>query len=128
MTANDKAPGPVSSAKRRARRLRMTAIIVLLLAIAGEGVVYWLGTRSPGLSNDPSLLGNEKAAARQAGILYGNQALLIQQWTNDLKQPGTQALIIIVTATLAAGGCFYFARLLEHDDQHADETALHNKQ
>jgi len=48
---------------------------------------------------------------------YGKQALLIDNWTHDLKQPGTQALIIVVTAALVAGGCFYFARLLDAADE-----------
>jgi hypothetical protein len=121
MTANNKTPGPISSAKRRARRLRITAVVVLLLGIFGADAVYWLGTRSADVSDDPSLMGNEKAQSRQKEILYGKQALLIDNWTHDLKQPGTQALIIVVTAALVAGGCFYFARLLNDADEQADE-------
>jgi hypothetical protein len=126
MTANNKVPGLISSAKQRARRLRIIAGLVLLLGIFGADTVYWLGTRSVNLSNDPLLEGNEKAQARQAEMLYGKQTLLIKEWFDDLKQPGTQACIIFVMAALVAGGCFYCARLLDYEDEAADETPPHH--
>jgi hypothetical protein len=115
----------VSSARRRARLLRITAAVVLVLGIFGADLVYWLETRSAMESDDPSMLGNEKAASRQAEILYGKQAGLIQEWSDELKQPGVQAVIIVVTAVLFAGGCIYFARLLECDDQQAGLKSCH---
>jgi hypothetical protein len=42
---------------------------------------------------------------------------VIEEWFDDLKQPGTQEEIIVVASTLIAAGCFYFARLLDHDDE-----------
>jgi hypothetical protein len=117
MIANDKTPGPVSSSKQRARRFRVTGVIVLLLGIVSAGVVYWIGTRSADLSDNPSMLGYDRAETQQMGILYGKSGELIEDWTNDLKQPGTQAIIIAVAATLVAAGCFYFARLLDDDDE-----------
>jgi len=107
---------PVSLAKRRARKLRIIGVIVLALGIAGSGIVYWLGTRSPDVSDDLSMAGYDRAAERQMEILYGKQGELIEDWSNDLKQPGTQAIIIVVAAALIAGGCFYFARLLDSDE------------
>ena len=121
MSANNKTAAPVSPARRRARRLRMAAVIVLLAGILGEGVVYWLGTRQADWPDDPSLVGYDKAQARQIGILYGRQGLTVENWANDLKKPGTQALIIVVTAALAAGGCLYLARLLDAEAQEAGE-------
>jgi hypothetical protein len=38
---------------------------------------------------------------------------MVEGWANDLQRPGTQALIIVVTAALIAGGCLYIARLLD---------------
>ena len=124
MTANDQTPDPASAARRRARRLRITAAIVLVLGIFGADLVCWLGTRSAEVSDDPQMLGNEKAASRQAEILYGKQAGLIKGWSDELKRPGVQAVIIVVTAVLVAGGCFYFARLLDSGSERADETGL----
>jgi flagellar basal body-associated protein FliL len=116
MMANDKTADPHSSSKRAAR-LRLIGIIVLLLGIGGAGVVYWLGTRSPDVSDDLSMVGYNKARTRQMGMLYGKMGPVIEEWSDDLKQPGTQAKIIVGVSILAAAGCFYFARLLGHDDE-----------
>jgi hypothetical protein len=100
--------------------LKIIGVSVLLLGIIGAGIVCWLGSRSPDLSDDLSMTGYGKPVERQMGILYGKQGALIEDLTNDLKQPGTQAVIILVTVALAAGGCFYFARLLDYDAEPAD--------
>ena len=116
MMTNDKTADPHSSS-RRAARLRLIGVIVLLLGIGGAGVVYWLGTRSPDVMDDLSMVGYNKAQTRQMGMLYGKMGPVIEEWFNELKQPGTQAEIIVVVSILAAAGCFYFARLLGHDDE-----------
>jgi flagellar basal body-associated protein FliL len=116
MTVNDEKTSPDSSSKRAAR-LRMIGVIVLLLGLGGAGLVYWMGTRSPDVMDDLSMVGFNKAQTRQMGMLYGKMGPVIEEWFNDLKQPGTQATIIVVVSTLIAGGCFYFARLLDHDDE-----------
>jgi len=121
MTANNKTPDSGSLAKRRARLLRIISAVVLVLGIFGADLVYWLGTRSADVPDNLAMLGNEKAEARQIGILYGNQGLLVKEWTEGLKRPGTQACIIVLTAALVAGGCFYFARLLEEGRDDAEE-------
>ena len=119
---NDKAASPVSSARRKARRFRITGVVVSLLGISVAGIIYWLGTRSPDVSGDLSMVGYDRREQQQMGVLYGKQGELIEDLTNDLKQPGTQAILIIVTAALVAGCCFYFARLLDYDAEHADDT------
>jgi hypothetical protein len=116
MSVNDKASAPASPPKQRTRRLRMIGVIVLALGIGGAGVLYWLRTRSPDFSDDLSMLGFNRAETRQMGQLYGKSGLLIEQWSEDLKQPGTQAVIIVVFSTLVTAGCFYFARLLDDDE------------
>jgi hypothetical protein len=120
MTANIETPGPGSSGRRRALRLRIIGAVVLLLGIVGAEMIYWRGT--PDLSDDPSMLGYDKAESRQAGILYGQQGVVVQEWSNALKQPGTQAVIILVAAAVVAVGCFYFARLSANEGKHADKT------
>jgi hypothetical protein len=110
-----------STGTRQARRLRMIAVIVLLLGLAGECLVYWNETHSAGPSEDPAMSGNEKAVARQKAILYGNQAVLVDELTNALRQPGTQAFIILGLAALLGGGCLYFARLLEKRDHYSGD-------
>ena len=116
MMAKDKTADPHSSS-RRAARLRLIGIIVLLLGIGGAGVVYWLGTRSPDVMDDLSMVGYNKAQTRQMGMLYGKMGPAVEQFFDDLNQPGTQAEIIVAVSILVAAGCFYFARLLDHDDE-----------
>jgi hypothetical protein len=62
------------------------------------------------------MLGYNKPEERQMEMLYGKSGELIENWSNDLKQPGTQAIIIAGAAIVIAAGCFYFARLLDADD------------
>jgi hypothetical protein len=95
----------------------MAGVIVLVLGMAGAGVVYWMGTRSPDMSDDPSMVGYNRAETRQMGQLYGKSGLLIDEWFNDLKQPGTQAILIAGLSALVAAGCFYFARLSDDDGE-----------
>jgi hypothetical protein len=109
----------VASARRKARRLRITAAIVLLSGIFGADLVYWLGTRSVDSPNPLPLAGEDKAETRRAEMLMGQQTVLMDEWGRDLKRPGTQAGIVFVTAALAAAGCLYFARL--HDQANATE-------
>lgn len=101
---------------KRARKLKTIGILVLILGMAGAGMVYWIGTRSPDLSDDPSMLGYDRAETQQMGILYGKQGEFIEDLSNDLKQPGTQAVLIAVASVIVASGCFYFARLLDDDE------------
>ena len=63
------------------------------------------------------MVGYDKPEQRQMGILYGKQGELIEDWSNDLKQPGTQSVIIVVAAALVSASCFYFARLLDYDGE-----------
>jgi hypothetical protein len=116
MTVNDQTSGPHSSSRRSAQ-LRLIGIIVLALGIGGAGMVYWLGTRSPDLSDDPSMLGFNKREERQMGLLYGKMGTLIEDWSDDLKRPGTQAFLIVGFSALVAGACFYCARLPDNDDK-----------
>ena len=86
------------------------------MGIVAAALVYWLQNRSNDLSDDPSMLGYDRAESRQMGMLYGQSGQLIDQWLDDLKQPGTQAVIIVLFTAAIAGGCFYFARLSDYDD------------
>jgi flagellar basal body-associated protein FliL len=94
----------------------LIGVTVLLLGLAAAGVVYWMGTHSGEPTEDELLPGNARAESHQMGLLYGNMGILISQWSDDLKQPGTQAVIIAVVSILIAAGCFYFARLSDEDE------------
>ena len=117
MAANDKPCSPGKSSRRRASRLRRIGFIVLVAGIAAAGLVYWKGTRSPDLSADLSMQGFNRAEQRQMARLYGKSGLLIDEWSDALARPSTQAILIVVFSALVFGGCFYFARLLDIDDE-----------
>jgi hypothetical protein len=116
MTMNEPQSGPGPSARRSAR-LRLTGVIVLLAGILGAGMVYWQGSRSPDVSDDLSMAGFNRAQRRQMGQLYGKMGTVIEDWSEDLKRPGTQASLILGFTFVIAGGCFYFARLLGNEDK-----------
>lgn len=89
---------------------------MLLLGLVAAGLVYWLEMRSADLMDDRAMLGYNRAAHRQMGQLFGKMGNLVDDWSEDLKQPGTQAILIVLGSAVAAAGCFYFARLLETGD------------
>jgi hypothetical protein len=116
------APKPPAASRWRARRCRIAGVILLALGLGSAGVVYWLGTRTKDYSDDLAMIGFNRSEQRQMGILYGKQGELIEDLTNSLKRPGTQALIIGVIAAAAAAGCFFFARILDAEAKDADDA------
>lgn len=112
MTTNPPPPPP-HPASRRSARLRLIGVLVLALGLLAAGLVYWLRPPNP---DSLSLLGYDRPVRQQMGVLYGKSGQLLETWLDALKQPGTQAVLILVVAALAAAACFYFARLLQYDD------------
>ena len=90
---------------------------MLLLGLGSAAFVYWLGTRSPDFTQDPSMAGFDKAQRRQMGEFYGPMGLQMQEFIEDLKQPGTQAKIIVTVSILFAAGCFYLASRLGEEEE-----------
>ena len=103
------------AAARRARRYRVSGVAIALLGLVSAGVVYWLGSRAPDFSADPGMAGFDRREEQQMGVLYGKQGQLIEDLDHALKQPGTQAILIVIVAAIVAAGCFYFARILEEE-------------
>jgi flagellar basal body-associated protein FliL len=95
----------------------MMGVILLVLGLGSAGLLYWLGTRSPDVSDDLSMVGYDKAQRRQMGQLYGKMGAFTEDLFDDLKRPGTQAEIIAGISMLIAAGCFYFSRLSENDSE-----------
>ncbi len=116
MSANHPAAG-ANPPRPQAKRLRVIGVVVLVLGLLGAGAVYWIRTHSGEPTEDELLAGNARAESHQMGLLYGKMGLLTQELSDDLKQPGTQALLIAAVSILIAAGCFYFARLEDDNDE-----------
>ena len=109
----------MNPSQRRAKQLRITGIVVLTLGIITAGLVYWIGIRNA-TPDDISMLGFNRAEERQMGQLYGKSGQMVDDWLDDLKQPGTQAVLILIFSAAVFAGCFYFAKLVEIEDEPAD--------
>lgn len=107
---------PPAGFSKQGSRLKLAGIVVLALGLGGAGLVYWLGTRSADLSGDLSMVRYNQPQKQQMERLYGKQGRLIQDITNGLKQPGTQAFLIAAVSAIVAAGCFYFARTPQDDN------------
>jgi hypothetical protein len=99
----------------RVRRYRIAGLVILLLGFVSAAVVYWVGTHGPNDSDDPAMLGFNRAQERQMGVLYGKQGQLVDDFTNVLKEPGTQAILIVIAGAVVAAGCFFYARMVEDE-------------
>ena len=86
--------------------------MVIFLALVSASVVYWRGRGDERLSEDPSMGRFNKANQRQMELMYGKMGTVTEDLFEHLKQPGTQAAIIVIVGGLVAVGCFYFARLV----------------
>src|SRR5882724_5018227 len=109
-------PGP-QSAEKIVRRLRRIGTVVIFLAVVSASVVYWRGRGDEKLFEDPSMGGFNKANQRQMEMMYGKMGTVTEDLFQHLKQPRTQAAIILIGGGLIAGGCFYFARLVSCGDE-----------
>ncbi len=102
---------------RLAARLRLVGLLVLLLGLGGAGLLYWEGTRTPDLRDDPTMLRYNKAATRQMGLLFGKSGVMTDELLESLKRPRVQAGILATLSVLAALGCFYFAGWLASSEE-----------
>lgn|GEM_PF-410122 len=105
-------------AERRTKQWRTAGVCVLLLGGVITGAVWWHGTRSPSIQDNPAMLGFNRAEHRQMGMFFGKSGYLIDDFLDNLKQPGTQAILIGVTTLIIATGCFIFARLPAPNPDH----------
>ncbi len=115
-------PNPVKPARQQARRLRLIGTGVLLLGGSIAGLVYWLGMRSAAPTDDLAMQGFNRVEQQQMNQLFGGVGGLIEDGANALKQPGTQAMLIVMAAGVLAAGCFYFAYRLESNSEIANEN------
>lgn len=118
MTTLSASPSQLPAAvRRRVRRYRLAALVILVLGLAGAAVVYWVRSRQVDIPDDPAMLGFDRATERQLGVLYGKQGQLIEALNNWVKQPGTQALLVAAAAAIVASVLFQASRVLAFEAQ-----------
>jgi len=114
-----KIPATPVDLRHRARRCRAASVIILALGLISAGLVYWLRPAPPDYSDDPSTVGFNRREERQMGELYGKQGQLVEDLDNALKQPRTQAILILVASGIVSGLYFQAGRIF---DRHARGT------
>jgi flagellar basal body-associated protein FliL len=116
MKTQEPSPDP-QAAKKLVRRLRRIGTVVITLAVVSASVMYWRGRGDEKLIEDPSMGGFNKANQRQMEMMYGKMGTITEDLVQQLKQPRTQAALILIGGGLIAAGCFYFARLVSRGNE-----------
>jgi hypothetical protein len=102
----------------RTALLRRVGVGVLIVGILAAAWVYWNGTRNWQPGEEELLAGYQKQMNREMAVQMGTFGLVMMQWTNALKRPGTQAVIVATGSALLAWGCFRLAREHEGGEGH----------
>jgi hypothetical protein len=98
----------------------MIALIVLLSGLIAGLLVYWRAAPPVNLSDDVATVDTSKKLRQDIERSTGKMGVVMSGLLDDLQDPATLSAIIVVTALLASGGCFYLARLLELDQGESD--------
>jgi hypothetical protein len=108
---------PIPPSRRRWKlRLRLAGTAVLLAGTGGAILAYRMSTRYAEMMKDPSMAGFYKARTRQMGEMYGQMGVVAERFLDGLKDPGTQAKLILGCSILVAVICFHLARRVESVD------------
>ena len=101
--------------------MRLAGIIILAIGLVSGGLLYWLRTQNSNL--DQLRESQAHAESRQMELLYGRSGGLTSDFSNLLKQRGTQALLIFVSSAVIAAGCFYLGQpIRETEDTTSNEA------
>lgn len=93
----------------RARRLRWVGAIIGLLGLSAAVAVYWAETPSAAVQEEAAMTGFNRASERQMAVLYGKQGQFVEELTRSLKQPETQAVLILAVTAVMVAMSFYAA-------------------
>jgi hypothetical protein len=118
---NDPTATRRSSSRHRAA-LNTVGIVVLILGLAGAGIVFAIGQKqsagqvanTDGAWQDDTLApGDSKSFSHDVQMYNGTMGLLVVKWWNlcdALKRPGSVAIMIAAGSAVVAGGCFMAAK------------------
>jgi hypothetical protein len=90
--------------------------MVLIIGVIAAGIVYEIGRRAADTDLDPSMIGYDKQQNAQIERMYGKSGELMADFSNGLKQPGTQAGIILAISIVTSLICFRFAQPVSEEE------------
>lgn len=85
---------------------------MLATGILSAGIVYWVESRSADLTDNSSLSAYYKTESRDRQIMYGKMGEIMDDFSTDLKDPATQAGLIIGLSGAVMAGFFFVANRL----------------
>jgi hypothetical protein len=120
------APGENSTSIRRAERLKMFAVAVLVSGLIAAGIIYWAGERrhddtpdsriAPSTHSswqDDSLPSDDlKGSSQTIEMNFGKVVVLLLGWLHwwqGLKPNQSSAILLATLAIVVAVGCFLAA-------------------
>ena len=102
--------------------LNAAGVIMLLLGLFGASIVYVIGrnrsvgqaANADGAWQDGSLApADSKNFSHDVQMYNGTAGILVMKWWNlcdELKRPGSMAIMIAAGSAVVAGGCFMAAK------------------
>lgn len=96
--------------------MQWVGYVVLLIGIAGAGLIYWEHVEHPAASIDELLPDSSRQNRRQMGILYGTVGAITVDLEEALRRPGTQMALVLAASAAIAGVCFLVARPSDEDE------------
>jgi hypothetical protein len=101
-----------TSNKSLPHRFRIAGVVLIVVGFVIAGGIYWLGIKSQSGSDLPAI-DDSKQLSYRVELNVGKVGLLMNDAQDALKNPGTQALLIIILSAIGAAVCFYIARVEE---------------
>ncbi len=96
---------------RRAVRLQILGVILLLAGVGAGGLLYWRAVRADADPGDEILRAQEQSRAYQLAMEknVGRVGLMLSQLSERLGEPRAVAVEVALAGGVAAGVCFALA-------------------
>jgi|GEM_PF-6918533 hypothetical protein len=101
---------PVTAPNSGTPRLRKVGLVILVVGFTLAALIYLTGSNPEDFSSDPATARAYKNQSQEIQLNYGHSGLVMNQLADDLKQPATQAILLLIISTVSACACFYLAR------------------
>ena len=99
--------------------LNYAGIFILIAGMCTGEFIYWRSLHGGAGAGDEDPLSwqyDSRVYQREIAVNVGTFGLIMDKLSRSASSPGSLAIIITVVSVLAAGGCFFVASRLPHDD------------